>query len=118
MKIKKALGIFIGLLFINGQAILANENQTESTVNKNVTEETTTVAKPEKDQVTRKEAVLEKKEEAPDKEKEVKRTGWMMDSNGIWYYFNQNGVLETSKWIGDYYLEHNGQMATNKWVDE
>ena len=39
MKIKKALGIFIGLLFMNGQAVLANENQTESTVNKNVTEE-------------------------------------------------------------------------------
>ena len=118
MKIKKALGIFIGLLFMNGQAVLANENQTESTVNKNVTEETTTVAKPEKDEVTTKETVLKKKEEAPNKEKEVKRTGWMKDSNGIWYYYNQNGVLETSKWIGDYYLEHNGQMATNKWVDD
>ena len=118
MKIKKALGIFIGLLFMNGQAVLANENQTESTVNKNVTEETTTVAKPEKDEVTTKETVLKKKEEAPNKEKEVKRTGWMKDSNGIWYYYKQNGVLETSKWIGDYYLEHNGQMATNKWVDD
>lgn len=37
--------------------------------------------------------------------------------DGKWYYFDELGWMETSKWIGDYYVKANGAMAVDEWVD-
>ena len=34
-------------------------------------------------------------------------TGWKKIGN-YWYYFNQSGVLQTGKWVGDYYVNSRG----------
>ena len=33
-----------------------------------------------------------------------------------WYYFDNNGVKQTSKWIGDYYVQADGTMAVSQYI--
>lgn len=41
--------------------------------------------------------------------------GWLND-NGKWYYLGNNGVMQTSKWVGnEYYLKNDGTMCVNEW---
>lgn len=42
-------------------------------------------------------------------------TGWARIDNKF-YYFNGSGVMQKSKWIGNYYVDGNGVMATNRWI--
>ncbi|MBQ3544114.1 MAG: hypothetical protein IJA34_03845 [Lachnospiraceae bacterium] len=37
--------------------------------------------------------------------------------NNKYYYFDENGVMQSSKWIGNYYVKANGVMAVSEWVD-
>lgn len=45
--------------------------------------------------------------------------GWQKINN-VWYYYNSNGELQTSKWIKSgakwYYVDQTGAMQTSKWV--
>ena len=45
--------------------------------------------------------------------------GWQKIDN-IWYYYNSNGVMQTSKWIKSagkwYYVGSDGAMQTSKWI--
>ncbi|MBQ3543802.1 MAG: MucBP domain-containing protein [Lachnospiraceae bacterium] len=34
-----------------------------------------------------------------------------------YYYFNETGVMQSSKWIGNYYVKADGSMAVSEWVD-
>ena len=55
-----------------------------------------------------------KKQETP--KPEVKKQGWVKESN-TWYYY-ENGALARNKWIGStYWVGADGKMATNAWVD-
>ena len=49
------------------------------------------------------------------KKPEVKKNGWVKESN-TWYYY-ENGTLARNKWAGNYWLGADGKMATNAWVD-
>ena len=42
-------------------------------------------------------------------------TGWAR-ADGVWYYFNGSGVMQKSKWVGNYYVGSDGAMATNAWI--
>ena len=41
------------------------------------------------------------------------KSGWFMDGDGAWYYFDQAGQMQKNRWIGNYYLGSNGAMLTN-----
>ena len=45
--------------------------------------------------------------------------GWQKINN-VWYYYNSNGELQTSKWIKSgakwYYVDQTGVMQTSKWI--
>lgn len=45
--------------------------------------------------------------------------GWQKINN-VWYYYNSNGELQTSKWIKSgakwYYVDQTGAMQTSKWI--
>ncbi len=43
--------------------------------------------------------------------------GWR-EINQEWYYFDQDGIMLTSQWIGAYYVKADGTMARSEWVDE
>ena len=49
------------------------------------------------------------------KKPEVKKNGWVKESN-TWYYY-ENGTLARNKWAGNYWLGADGKMATSSWVD-
>ena len=49
------------------------------------------------------------------KKPEVKKNGWVKESN-TWYYY-ENGTLARNKWAGNYWLGSDGKMATSSWVD-
>ena len=49
------------------------------------------------------------------KKPEVKKNGWVKESN-TWYYY-ENGTLARNKWAGNYWLGADGKMATSAWVD-
>ncbi|MBQ3544117.1 MAG: hypothetical protein IJA34_03860 [Lachnospiraceae bacterium] len=34
-----------------------------------------------------------------------------------YYYFDANGVMQSSKWIGNYYVKADGSMAVSQWVE-
>lgn len=36
---------------------------------------------------------------------------------GVWYHFDNNGYMESNKWIGSYYVKSSGAMAKSEWVD-
>lgn len=36
------------------------------------------------------------------------KIGWIRDENGKWYYLNQYGIMECSKYIDGYYIDENG----------
>lgn len=38
--------------------------------------------------------------------------GWKKINN-YWYYFNEDGVMQSNKWIGNYYLGKEGKMLSN-----
>ena len=42
-------------------------------------------------------------------------TGWAR-ADGVWYYFSGSGVMQKSKWVGNYYVGSDGAMATNTWI--
>ena len=50
---------------------------------------------------------------------EIPIKGWQKINN-VWYYYNSNGELQTSKWIKSgakwYYVDQTGAMQTSKWV--
>lgn len=50
-----------------------------------------------------------------DKSSGKMKTGWVKDS-GKWYYFNNWGIMQKSKWVGNYYVGSDGVMATNTWI--
>ncbi|MGX7073326.1 N-acetylmuramoyl-L-alanine amidase [Falseniella ignava] len=35
---------------------------------------------------------------------------------GTWYSFDQNGIMLTNQWHGNYYLKSNGAMAEKEWI--
>ena len=41
------------------------------------------------------------------------RSGWFMDNDGAWYYFDQAGIMKKNTWIGNYYLGSSGAMLTS-----
>lgn len=41
-----------------------------------------------------------------------KHTGWIKTGNK-WYYLDKSGIMQSSKWIGDYYLGKDGAMLVN-----
>lgn len=48
-------------------------------------------------------------------------TGWIKDTNGLWYYLNDNGSMKTG-WLKDtdgkwYYLNSNGEMAIDTTIN-
>ena len=44
--------------------------------------------------------------------------GWQ-EVSGKWYYLDQNGAMQKSKWIsGIYYVKADGSMAVSEWVDQ
>lgn len=45
----------------------------------------------------------------------VMKTGWLLDGND-WYYLAENGVMQRSRWIGNYYVLDDGVMARGQWV--
>ena len=45
------------------------------------------------------------------------KTGWQ-ENDGNWYYYDSEGVMQSSKWINNkYYVKSNGVMATSEFVD-
>ena len=42
--------------------------------------------------------------------------GWQV-IDGNWYYFDQDGIMLTSQWIGAYYVKADGTMARSEWVE-
>ncbi|MDU4853143.1 MAG: hypothetical protein E6X72_01945 [Clostridioides difficile] len=49
------------------------------------------------------------------------KTGWLRDSNGKWYYLNEDGSMKTG-WLKDndgkwYYLNQSGEMIVDTVVD-
>ena len=50
---------------------------------------------------------------------EIPIKGWQKINN-VWYYYNSNGELQTSKWIKSgakwYYVDQTGAMQTSKWI--
>ena len=42
--------------------------------------------------------------------------GWR-EINQNWYYFDQDGIMLTSQWIGAYYVKVDGTMARSEWVE-
>ena len=50
------------------------------------------------------------------KKPEVKKNGWVKESN-TWYYY-ENGTLARNKWISStYWVGADGKMVTSSWVD-
>ena len=45
----------------------------------------------------------------------VMLTGWRMVANK-WYYFSGSGVMQKSRWVGNYYVGSDGVMATGTWI--
>ena len=45
------------------------------------------------------------------------QTGWQTIDKKQ-YYFDESGVMQVSKWIGDYYVGSDGVMETDTWVDK
>lgn len=45
----------------------------------------------------------------------VMKTGWLLDGND-WYYLAEDGVMQRSRWIGNYYVLDDGVMARGQWV--
>lgn len=41
------------------------------------------------------------------------KSGWFMDGDGSWYYFDQAGIMQKNTWIGNYYLGSSGAMLTS-----
>ena len=41
------------------------------------------------------------------------KSGWFMDNDGAWYYFDQAGIMKKNTWIGNYYLGSSGAMLTS-----
>ena len=41
------------------------------------------------------------------------KSGWFMDGDGAWYYFDQAGIMKKNTWIGNYYLGSSGAMLTS-----
>lgn len=41
------------------------------------------------------------------------KSGWFMDNDGAWYYFDQAGIMQKNTWIGNYYLGSSGAMLTS-----
>ena len=41
------------------------------------------------------------------------KSGWFMDGDGSWYYFDQAGIMKKNTWIGNYYLGSSGAMLTS-----
>lgn len=39
-----------------------------------------------------------------------------IESNGYWYYADNNGRAVKNQWVGDYYLNNEGVMVTNDWI--
>ena len=39
-----------------------------------------------------------------------------IESNGYWYYADNNGHVVKNQWVGDYYLNNEGVMVTNDWI--
>ena len=46
----------------------------------------------------------------------VQMSKWTKIS-GKYYYFDETGIMQTSKWIGNYYVKSNGIMAVSEFVD-
>ncbi len=44
--------------------------------------------------------------------------GQWMNSNGNWYYLDDNGNYLKSQWVGNYYLGADGVMMTNSWTPD
>lgn len=34
----------------------------------------------------------------------------------VWYYFEKDGVMAESRWVGNYYVGENGAMETDRWI--
>lgn len=119
---KKYIFLLMGLMFINGNVVLADE--VKPTENKD--EVTTTVEKKDhQSEITtngvEKPKSLTEKQKETTKEPEVKKEstlqGWVRDQKGTWYFYKEDHTMAISTWEGDYYLESDGKMATSKWVD-
>ena len=46
----------------------------------------------------------------------IPATGWM-EIDSYWYYFNEDGIMQSNCWIGNYYVKANGAMARNEWIN-
>lgn len=46
----------------------------------------------------------------------IPATGWM-EIDSYWYYFNEDGIMQSNCWIGNYYVKANGTMARSELVD-
>lgn len=43
----------------------------------------------------------------------IKKTGWFK-SKGSWYYFKENGTLESDNWVDNYYVNEEGKWTKTK----
>ena len=43
------------------------------------------------------------------------QTGWILDGR-TWYFLDNSGAMQSSRWIGNYYLLSSGAMATSQWI--
>lgn len=45
-------------------------------------------------------------------------TGWYLDMNDNYHYFDVTGTAVVDKWVGNYYLMKNGMLARSTWIGD
>ena len=116
-------------------SVISSEPAEHKEENKSEKETSQTTVKPEQDTEKEKDSKKEAEKAQPkEKVSEVKKEGWRQENSqwlfyennqpvinwkkigGVWYYFNQNGVMLSNTVFDDYIFSKSGALVKNSWI--